>query len=104
VRRTLYHVTPERNLTSITEFGVLALKSQGRRTGSYWVDEPRLLWAIAHVAVKWDVSPRSLAVVVGSFEGDDIERTAKPGVYFAGGDVDITWGFDFSGILADYLE
>jgi len=104
MRRTLYHVTPDRNMEAIVTFGVLALKSQGRRTGSYWVDEPRLLWAIAHVAVKWDVSPRALAVVVGTFDHDDIERTAKPGVYFTETDVNIAWGFDFAGILADYLE
>jgi len=79
--RTLYHVTPQWNTASIREIGVAPLFSQGRRAWTYWVDENRLIWALAHVSSKRGIPVSQLVVVVANHPEDELIRTCFTGVY-----------------------
>jgi len=91
---TLYHVSLRENEASILSKGVLALKSKGRRSGSYWVTEDRLLWAILHVSARHSVSVNEILVYVGIAPFDDLQRTARPNVYFIPTDVPVNYTMD----------
>jgi len=51
----LFHVTPAANYDGIHTHGVNPACSQGRLKSSWWVEENRLLWAIAHVSARHHV-------------------------------------------------
>jgi len=91
---TLYHVSLRENETSILSKGVLATKSKGRRTGSYWVTEDNLIWAIVHVSARHSVSVNEILIFVGIVQVDDIQRTARPGVFFVPTDVQVNYTMD----------
>jgi len=78
--RTLYHVTPAWNTTSIQQIGVAPTFSRGRRFWSYWVDEERLLWALAHVSNCHCIAVSELAIFSVDFKQRFI-RTGLKGVY-----------------------
>jgi len=78
---TLWHITPEKNKESILAFGVLVSLSEGRRQWSYWVEEERIYWAIAHVCARRSLVPSSLCICLATIEAKYIIRTCFRGVY-----------------------
>lgn len=80
-RRTLYHVTPNWNLENIKRFGVSPQFAQSVRKWTYWVDEERLLWALAHTSLKHSVPVGMLLVCVSLQDESELTRTHMRGVY-----------------------
>jgi len=81
--RTLYHVTTPDGARGITKVGyVNPYLAQGRRKASYWVDEDRLVWALAHVSALHGVPVNMLVIVVANHMEDMLFRTALPGVFY----------------------
>jgi len=91
---TLYHVSLRENEASILSKGVLAVKSKGHRTGSYWVHEDMLIWAVLHVSARHSVSVNEILIFVGVVPLDDIQRTARPGVFFVPTDIPVNYTMD----------
>jgi len=91
---TLYHVSLREYEPSILAKGVLAVKSKGRRTGSYWVGEEMILWAILHVSARHSVSVNEILIFVGVIPIGDVQRTARPGVFFVPTDVSVNYTMD----------
>jgi len=79
--RTLYHVTTRDRAAKIRGLGVLNTMSEGKRAWSYWVDEERLTWALAHVSVRRDVPVSALVIVVANHPEDELIRTGRSGVF-----------------------
>jgi hypothetical protein len=52
----LYHVSPRANRDSIIRLGVDPIFATGEHKYSWWVDRPRLEWAIIHVSAKYNLS------------------------------------------------
>lgn len=93
---TLYHVSLRENEASILAKGVLATRSRGKRTGSYWVAEENIVWAIVHVSARHAVSVNEILIYVAVIDPEeiDIQRTARPGVFFVPNDVECTYSMD----------
>lgn len=93
---TLYHVSLRENEPSILKLGVLATKSRGKRIGSYWVTEDRLIWAILHVSARHAVSVNEILIYVATvdLEETDVQRTARPEVFFIPQDVLVNYSMD----------
>jgi len=80
--RTLYHVTTPDNARGIAATGrVNPFLAQGRRKVSYWVDENRLVWALAHVSALHGVAVNLLKIVAANHDEADLQRTALTGVF-----------------------
>lgn len=69
----LYHVTPAWNMTSILRSGIDPRYAIGARAASWYVDEPKIEWAIEHVRA--NKRAELLEIVVLEVE--------KPAAYFA---------------------
>lgn len=78
---TLWHLTPVVNRESIEAFGVMPSLSEGRRQWSYWVEEDRIYWAIAHVCARRSLTPSALCICLATIEAKYIIRTCFRGVY-----------------------
>ena len=81
MRRTLYHVTPSRNLQAIAAEGIDPGMGRGRLIGCYWVTEAQLLWAIFHVSARHHVACDALVVYSGWFDANMLVRTGREGVF-----------------------
>jgi len=81
MRITLYHVTPKGNENGILLDGVLPSKSRGLREWSYWVEEERLTWALAHVSLREEVAVSKLVIFVATVDGEDLIKTHLRGVW-----------------------
>jgi len=79
--RTLYHITLARNANSILEFGVNLEWSRGLVPVSYWVDEDRVPWALAHVSQRKRVPVNELVIAVCSHDEAELIRTRLSGVF-----------------------
>lgn len=79
----LYHVTPNTTHDSITRQGVEPIYSRGKMRVSWWVDRSRLMWAIAHVSAKHQVSVDKLDIWVTT-EGNIKNKRCAPwkGVFY----------------------
>jgi hypothetical protein len=93
---SLYHVSLRENEESILRLGVLATKSRGKRTGSYWVNEDMLVWAILHVSARHSVSVNEILIFVALMDTEEteVQRTARQGVFFVPDDVDVSYSMD----------
>lgn len=78
----LYHVSPVTNDESIRERGVDPARSRGKMRVSWYVDAPRVAWAIAHIVHRYGIP----AVDVNIYAVDVCSKLAKtwsiPGVYY----------------------
>lgn len=93
---TLYHVSLRENEASILSKGVLAMHSRGKRTGSYWVNEDMIIWAIVHVSARHAVSVNEILIYTAEVDVEviDVQRTARPGVFFIPDDVSVNYSMD----------
>lgn len=60
----LYHITPTKNIQSITEQGVLPERARGPRKRSYFVTRGNLAWAVIHVHKRHSVAIEDITVCV----------------------------------------
>lgn len=58
----LFHVSPKTNRASITKSGVDPIWSRGKSQCSWWVDQRKLAWAIAHCSAHHGVPADQLEV------------------------------------------
>ena len=58
----VYHVSLVSNHDSILRLGVDGIFSQGAKKESWWVDNSRLHWALAHCSARFGVSVNQLEV------------------------------------------
>lgn len=93
---TLYHVSARENEQSILKLGVLASKSRGKRTGSYWVTEERIIWAVVHVSARHALNVNEILIFAAmvDFGGMEVQRTAREGVFFIPEDVLVNYSMD----------
>lgn len=91
--RKLFHVSPQANLSSILEHGVLPSYSQGKRAVSWFVDRNRLPWAIAHVSDRREISVHGLMVYTVLADAPYFRRTRLFGVYTASQPL-FVWSYD----------
>jgi len=79
----LYHVTPNTTRDSITRQGVEPIYSRGKMRVSWWVDRSRLMWALAHVSAKHQVSVDKLDIwVTTDKQIKNRHRSAWQGVFY----------------------
>lgn len=60
----LYHITPEKNIPSISMIGVCPEFARGDRKRSYFVSEGNLAWAVLHVHKRHSVAIDDVAICV----------------------------------------
>ncbi len=96
----LFHVTPEFNLNSVLKSGIDPKRSRGKLEVSWWVNEARLTWAMAHVSARWSVPVNKLLICHASIPEVSLKRTAFEGVFMVASLVKIT---SVSG-TGNYLE
>jgi hypothetical protein len=81
----LYHITLNSNLNSIIDHGIDPEKSRGKLKVSWWVDETRIDWALAHVSARHNVPTCDLIIFKrwfdNNFEFKEFKRTRWYGVY-----------------------
>lgn len=78
---TLYHVTPRDNRDSISEFGIDPARSKGKARQCWFVDDSKLLWAVAHCSARHSVSVDLLDVWSINRQIPRLRRTAWQGVF-----------------------
>lgn len=79
----LYHVTREQVLHSITKQGIRPAMSTGEMQVSWYVDEERVVWALAHVSARWSVSVDHLYVLEVDVPPQQVYRWMGGNVYYA---------------------
>jgi len=78
----LFHITPERNLDDYSQFCIDPSCSQGAREISWFVDQHRVEWALAHCSIRHKVKVDELAIIeVMVVDLRDFNRTRWQGVY-----------------------
>lgn len=80
--RILFHITPTKNLQSIYENGVCPEFSTGKLDASWYVNKHGVLWAIAHVSARHNISVNEISVCAVLIEWKSMRRTARPGFYY----------------------
>jgi len=80
---TLYHVSPVANHKSIQALGVESIYAKGAKKASWWVDDTRLHWALAHCSARLGVSVNELEVwAADRSQFPRLMRFRYPGMYF----------------------
>jgi hypothetical protein len=77
----VFHVTPIGNVNGIEVMGVDPRQSRGLAPVSWWVELPRLAWAIAHVSFKWGVQTDDLVIYTVTSPADQFLHTRWQLVY-----------------------
>lgn len=78
---TLFHVSPIINLKSILDQGVRPEYSRGKQRVSWYCDEPRLLWALAHISARYSVPVDRLVIFALDADVETFAKTRWQGVY-----------------------
>lgn len=81
IMQQLYHVSLIQNTDSIFEDGLLPHYAKGKMKVTWLVDFERTPWAIAHTAMKNEVSPSRLVVVVVNVRQAWLRRWSMQGVH-----------------------
>lgn len=79
--RRYYHVTLERCVSGIIDYGLDPGLSRGKIPAVWLADSKRLHWALAHVAVKHNVLIADLWVATVHVDPRDLQRFRWPGIY-----------------------
>jgi hypothetical protein len=78
----LYHVTPARNGPFDNHFEIDPSYSKGKTLRSWFVDENRVEWALAHCSSRHKVPVNELAIImVNVRDSSKFKRTCWSGVY-----------------------
>jgi hypothetical protein len=91
--RTLYHVTPRRNLQWIFPAGLMVSMSTGRTLGVWLADADRLPWAVHHIAAHHNCHPSDLSILHCNVNGLAL-RTIRNGIYVSPEDIPAKRIFD----------
>jgi hypothetical protein len=59
----LYHVTPDVNEMPIMAFGIRPDLCKGKTQSSWYVSKQGIIWAIAHVSLRHNVTPHNIVVM-----------------------------------------
>lgn len=78
---TLYHVSPSKNRDSIARFGIDPIFSKGKQNVSWFVDQSKLVWAVAHCSARHSVSVDKLDVWVTETPLKRQRKTSWRGVF-----------------------
>jgi len=78
---TLYHVTSRDEFDSIMEHGVSPAFAETRTKCMWLVDDEHLMWSLAHISSRKDISTLRLLVFVVSVPKLQLRRTKWAGVY-----------------------
>lgn len=78
---TLYHVTTDDRLESISFKGVDPEYSEGARAVSWYVNDKGVVWACLHVAERRRITPDRMIVCVVNVPEDSLKRTRWNGVF-----------------------
>jgi hypothetical protein len=78
----LYHVTTAKDVMNIWDVGVDPQYSRGKLEASWYINKHNILWAIAHVSARHQVSVDQLYVCAVLIEWKSMRRTARPGFYY----------------------
>lgn len=81
--RRFYHVTLERCVPGIIDYGLDPGLARGKTKAVWLADSKRLHWALAHVAVKHSVQISELWVAVVHVDPRDLYRFRWQGIYLA---------------------
>jgi hypothetical protein len=79
----LYHVTTSAALQSVLNRGVDPRYSKGKQLLSWWVDEKRMLYGLAHASARHEMPVGLLIIVSAYVDADEIRPTRWAGVYTA---------------------
>lgn len=77
----LYHVSPHWNTAPLLNHGVDPAHSRGKMRVSWFVDESRVLWALAHCSARWSVAVDGLVVCECLVSRDTLAKSRWEGVY-----------------------
>ena len=78
---TLFHVSPRQYFDSVMGSGISPAFSRGRANVVWLVDESKLVWALAHVSAKDDISVLQLLVYTVKPPRAELRLARWPGVY-----------------------
>lgn len=92
----LFHVTREKVLPSIQSLGIEPKFATGRLRASWYVDEQRVIWSMAHVSARWGVSVDLLYACEVNVREEQVKRWSRAGVYYCMHPlfVDTIWGYE----------
>jgi len=92
----LFHVTLDIKLQSIKHHGVDPKYATGKMIASWWVAENRVVWALAHVSAKWEMSVDRLVVLSIHQSGGVFFRWSQPDTWYARGVIhpEFIWGWE----------
>lgn len=79
----LYHVTTAQAAKSIRSIGVSPVFSQGKQKRSWYVNEKRLMWAIAHTSARHGVPTCGLVVITVDVCARNVRRWSLDGVFYS---------------------
>jgi len=79
-KEPLYHITPMENNRSIIKTGISPHFSKHVEAVCWYCTEPRLAWAIAHVANRHKIIPDGLLVFTAQ-PGEWYQKTKWDGIY-----------------------
>lgn len=78
---TLYHISPASNRDSISRLGIDPVFSKGKLDVCWFVDQSKLVWAVAHCSARHSVSVDKLDVWVVETPLKRQRKTAWRGVF-----------------------
>jgi len=78
----LYHVSPSRNTPSIINEGIDPTYAQGKMKSSWYVSETKILWAIAHVSAKYNISVNDIDVFKITPVPSDFKKRDRQGLFY----------------------
>jgi hypothetical protein len=79
----LYHVTLASNHDAIARMGIEPMFAKGAKKASWWVDETRIYWALAHCSTRYDASVLQLEVWAAPKKSfPRLLRFRWPGIFF----------------------
>lgn len=76
-----FHISLKDNRRSIQKDGIEPAYSTGKRQVSWWCDNARVMWALTHLSLKYNVPVADLIICVSVVPYEKFQRTRWQGVY-----------------------
>lgn len=81
-RVLLFHVTPTMNVESIMVEGINPARSTGKRERAWLVNGSRVLWALCHISIKYNLPIGALSILKVAAPATQVRLWSIPGVFF----------------------
>lgn len=92
----LFHVTLKENFNAVWRDGIDPNLAQGKMLASWYCDEKRVLWALAHTSAKRAIPVCDLIVMEVTYKPSEFVRWSRDGIFYSKvkQPVVIPWGWE----------